>query len=258
MVDKPAAAPLVELVIPCLNEARVLEKSVTTIRGFLHQSFPFPARIVIADNGSEDGTSEIAEELAGKFDDVFSFSLSERGRGRALRKVWTQSSADILAYTDVDISTELEALEKLCRAIWEEGYDIAIGSRLMKDSRVTRGLKREFISRGYNLFLKSVLFTSFSDAQCGFKAVSALVARDLVPQVKDSAWFFDTELLVLAEKLGYRIKDVPVRWVDDDDSRVRIISAAWKNVRGVFCMRWWLWRSRTRVAEARRQRDYVT
>ena len=142
MVDKPAAAPLVELVIPCLNEARVLEKSVTTIRGFLHQSFPFPARIVIADNGSEDGTSEIAEELAGKFDDVFSFSLSERGRGRALRKVWTRSSADILAYTDVDISTELEALEKLCTApSGQEGYDIAIGSRLMKDSRVTRGFE---------------------------------------------------------------------------------------------------------------------
>ena len=169
MVDKPAAAPLVELVIPCLNEARVLEKSVTTIRGFLHQSFPFPARIVIADNGSEDGTSEIAEELAGKFDDVFSFSLSERGRGRALRKVWTRSSADILAYTDVDISTELEALEKLCRAIWEEGYDIAIGSRLMKDSRVTRGLKREFISRGYNLFPK---FGAVSPASATLGAAS--------------------------------------------------------------------------------------
>ena len=189
---------------------------------------------MIADNGSEDGTSEIAEELAGKFDDVFSFSLSERGRGRALRKVWTQSSADILAYTDVDISTELEALEKLCRAIWEEGYDIAIGSRLMKDSRVTRGLKREFISRGYNLFLKSVLFTSFSDAQCGFKAVSALVARDLVPQVKDSAWFSTPSYWCLPRNWAIASRTCRSGGWMTNDSRVRIISAAWKDVRGVF------------------------
>ena len=169
MVDKPATAPLVDLVIPCLNEARVLKKSVTTIRGFLHESFPFLVRVVIANNSSEDGTSETAEELAGKFDDVFSFSLSERGWGRAMCKVWIRSSADILAYTDVDISTELEVLEELCRAIWEEGYDIAIGSRLMKDSRVTRGLKREFISRGYNLFPK---FGAVSPASATLGAAS--------------------------------------------------------------------------------------
>jgi glycosyltransferase involved in cell wall biosynthesis len=211
------------------------------MRAFLADRFPYPWRIVIAENGSTDGTIEVAEALAARHEDTSCVLLGQRGRGRALRVAWTRSKADIVAYTDVDISTELEALEKLCRAIHEEGYDVAVGSRLSPESRVKRGLKREFISRTYNLFIKAVLFTGFVDAQCGFKAVSRRVVNEIVPEVKDQGWFFDTELLVLAEKRGFRIKDVPVQWVDDEDSRVRIVSTAWEDIKGVLRLRRYLW-----------------
>ncbi|MCB9882513.1 MAG: glycosyltransferase family 2 protein [Planctomycetes bacterium] len=247
-------APRVDLVIPVLNEAHVLEQSVATVLSYLRQRFPYPARVVIADNGSRDGTGDIASQLAAREEDVIYHSLTLAGRGRALRKAWLASDADIVAYTDVDLSTELEALETLCRAIHEDGYDVATGSRLMRGSKTTRGFKREVISRGYNLLVKAVLFTRFSDAQCGFKAVSRRAVDVLVPQIVDDGWFFDTELLVRAEKQGFRIKDVPVRWIDDDDSRVKIFKTAWEDVKGVLRLRRWLW-SRAGRAQCRAGRD---
>lgn len=233
--------PQVDLIVPTLNEAHVLRESVEKIRQYLADDFPYPARVVVADNGSDDGTGDIADELAAEHSNVGVVKLNARGRGRALRQAWSESKADIVAYTDVDISTELPALERMCRAIWEDGYDMAVGSRLMRESETTRGPKREAISRIYNLFIKCVLWTHFSDAQCGCKAVSRRVVKDLMPQVVDEEWFFDTELLVLGEKRGYRIKDIPVRWVDDDDSRVRIVSTAWEDIKGVLRLRWSLW-----------------
>ncbi len=247
-----SASPLVDLVVPVLNEAHVLEQSVGRMRAFLGANFPYRWRVTVADNGSTDGTRDVAARLAEQFDDVAFFSLSERGRGRALRHAWSASDADIVAYTDVDLSTELEALEKLCRAIHEDGYEVATGSRLMRESNTTRGPKREFISRCYNLLVKLVLFTRFSDAQCGFKACSRLAVEEVVPQVRDQAWFFDTELLTLAEKQGYPVKDVPVTWVDDDDSRVKIASTAWEDIKGVVRVRGYLWSAAHRQAKARR------
>ncbi len=245
--------PKVDLVIPVLNEAVALEKSVRTVREFLGRTFPYRWQITVADNGSTDGTFEIAQRLAKEHDDVNCFRLEQRGRGRALRHAWTHSDADIVAYTDVDLSTELEALEKLCRAIHEQGFDLGTGSRLSSQSQVTRGPKREFISRCYNLFVKCVLFTHFSDAQCGFKAVSRRVVSEILPQVKDEAWFFDTELLALAEKQGFRIFDQPVRWIDDDDSRVKIISTAWEDIKGVLRVRRFLWSAEFRAAQRARR-----
>ncbi len=244
--------PLVDLVVPVLNEAHVLEGSVVRLREFLGATFPYRWRITVADNGSTDGTLEVAERLAERFDDVVCFRLDQRGRGRALRHAWSASDADIVAYTDVDLSTELEALEKLCRAIHEDGFEVATGSRLMRESRTTRGPKREFISRCYNLLVKLVLQTRFSDAQCGFKACSRRVVQEVVPQVVDQAWFFDTELLTLSEKQGYPVKDVPVTWIDDDDSRVKIVSTAWEDVKGVARVRLYLWGGAHREAKARR------
>ena len=236
--------PLVELVVPTLNEAHTLERSVETIRQYLDQDFPYPARVLIADNGSQDGTGELGDRLAEKYDDVRCLRLNQRGRGRALREAWSQSDADIVAYTDVDISTELPALEKICRAIHENGFHLGTGSRLLPESEVTRGPKREFISRTYNLFVKLILGTKFSDAQCGFKAVTREVAEKVIPQIEDNGWFFDTELLVLAEKQGFKIKDVPVQWIDDDDSRVKIVSTAWDDILGVLRLRRFLWSKR--------------
>jgi glycosyltransferase involved in cell wall biosynthesis len=233
----------IDLVIPVLNEAHVLEKSVTTVRAFLSESMRHDWRVVIVDNGSTDGTDRVAASLAERYDDVAFLHLHQRGRGRALRHAWTTSGADVVCYTDVDLSTELAALPKLVDGILFEGYDVATGSRLLAASKTKRSLKREFISRTYNLMVKAVLRTTFSDAQCGFKAVSRRAVEAIIPHVKDESWFFDTELLTLSEKWGFRIKDVPVLWVEDDDSRVKIVRTAWDDIKGICRVRWYLWRS---------------
>jgi len=238
----------VDLVIPVLNEAHVLEKSVATVRAFLAEQAGWSWRVVIADNGSTDGTDAVAHRLAGQYPEVRLLQLPQRGRGRALRLAWGQSDAAIMAYTDVDLSTELAALPKLVRAIAEEGYDLGTGSRLLPVSKTVRSPKREFISRCYNLMVRAILWTSFSDAQCGFKVVSRRVAQEIIPQIEDQAWFFDTELLVLAEKQGYRIKDLAVEWIEDGDSRVKIFSTAWEDIKGVARLRWTLWRRAFGVA----------
>jgi len=252
-----ASQATVDVVIPVLNEAHVLEKSVEAVRRFLIENLPYQWRVVIVENGSIDGTKEVAERLSAIYPNVGFLHLREKGRGRALRYAWTQSRADIVCYTDVDLSTGLAALPRLVSAIVDEGYDIAIGSRLMKDSHTVRSMQREVISRAYNLFLKAVLFTSFTDAQCGFKAVSREVVDCIIPQIKDQSWFFDTELLVLAEHHGYRIKDIPVIWIEDDDSRVKILRTALEDIKGVFRLRWQLWKekfARAPVAAAKREK----
>jgi glycosyltransferase involved in cell wall biosynthesis len=233
---------LVDVVIPVLNEAHVLEKSVATVREFLSQHLPCRWRVVVVDNGSTDGTDAVARRLSRQYTDVQFIHLPRRGRGRALRHAWTQSDADVMCYTDVDLSTELPALPKMVQAIMVDGFDLATGSRLLPQSRTTRSPKREFISRCYNVFVKAVLWTSFSDAQCGFKAISRNACAVLVPEVEDQSWFFDTELLTLAEKRRFRIADIPVLWIEDDDSRVKIIKTAWDDIKGVFRVRWKLWR----------------
>lgn len=234
--------PRVDVVIPVLNEAHVLEKSTTTVRKFVAGHSDCDWRVVIVDNGSTDGTDRVARELCARFADVQFLQLPMRGRGRALRHAWSQSDADVMCYTDVDLSTELAALPTLVRAVLHEGYDLGTGSRLLPQSATTRSTKREVISRLYNLMVKATLWTSFSDAQCGFKVVSREVVATIVPQVEDQSWFFDTELLVLAEKAGFRLKDLPVRWIEDDDSRVKIFRTAWEDIKGVARLRWKLWR----------------
>lgn len=244
--EQPAAAVAtrvtVDVVIPVLNEAHVLEKSVATVQRFLGEHLHDGWRVVIVDNGSTDGTQDVARRLSDGAASVAFYHLDERGRGRALRHAWTQSHSDVLCYMDVDLSTDLAALPQLVAAIRDEGYDVATGSRLMKTSVTVRSLKREAISRLYNLFVKVVLRTSFSDAQCGFKALSRRAVDRIVPQVRDESWFFDTELLVLAEKQGLRVKDLPVVWIEDDDSRVKIVKTAWDDIKGVARLRWSLWR----------------
>jgi glycosyltransferase involved in cell wall biosynthesis len=225
--------PTVEIAIPVHNEERALEESVRRLHSFCSDSLPWSFRIVIADNASEDGTRAIGEQLAAELDAVAYLRLSEKGRGRALRRVWSRSDADVLAYMDVDLSTGLEALLPLVAPLVSGHSDLAIGSRLARGSRVVRGPKRELISRTYNRLLHLTLRSRFSDAQCGFKAGRAAVVKALLPQVEDQAWFFDTELLVLAERSGLRIHEVPVDWVDDPDSRVDIVRTALDDLRGI-------------------------
>ena len=223
----------VEIVVPVFNEEADLERSVRRLDTFLTAHFPFGAMITIADNASTDGTWHIATSLASQLPRVRAVHLDAKGRGRALQHVWTASEARVVAYMDVDLSTDLKALLPLVAPLLSGHSDVAIGSRLSRSARVVRGPKRELISRSYNMILRTTLRARFSDAQCGFKAMRVECARALLPHVRDTAWFFDTELLVLAERSGLRIAEVPVDWVDDPDSRVDIVSTAMADLRGV-------------------------
>jgi len=234
MTSSKCPAPLVYIVVPVYNEERDLEPSVRRLRTYLDEHLPFSARVTIADNASTDATWQTATRLERELPDVRAFHLDRKGRGRALREAWLASDAAVLAYMDVDLSTGLDALLPLVAPLISGHSDIAIGSRLAPGSHVVRGPKREFISRGYNLLLRTVLRVRFRDAQCGFKAIRSDVAHSLVPNVEDQAWFFDTELLVLAERAGLRIHEVPVDWIDDSDSRVDVTSTAIEDLRGMW------------------------
>ena len=229
----------IDIVIPVLNEESALPHCVVKLFAFTEHHPEWKWRVVIADNGSVDRTPEIAAQLADKYNSLSILRLEERGRGRALKKAWSESDADVRLYMDVDLSTGLEALPSLVTSIVDEGYEVAIGSRLSKGSKVVnRSFKREVTSRGYNILIHLFFpLTKFKDAQCGFKAVSRRVAESLVPLVEDNAWFFDTELLPLAGKAHYAIKEIPVHWEDDPDTRVKIISTAWEDIKGLLRLR---------------------
>jgi glycosyltransferase involved in cell wall biosynthesis len=226
----------VDVVIPVYNEERTLAQSIATLRDFLSKNLSTKWKIVIADNASIDKTWEIAQSLPKQYPDVAAVHIDLKGRGRALRKTWLESKADIVSYMDVDLSTELAAFPKLLQAI-EEGYDIAMGSRLMRESKVKRSFKRELTSRGYNLIIKAMFFNKWADAQCGFKAITNKAAHALVPLIQNQEWFFDTELLILAGKKGYRIKEIPVAWVEDPDTRVKIMKTIREDLAGLLRLR---------------------
>ncbi|MGD0064971.1 MAG: glycosyltransferase [Streptosporangiaceae bacterium] len=225
--------PQVDVVVPVRNEERDLAPSIRRLVTYLRESFPFTARVTIADNGSTDATWAIAAALARELAEVRAVHVELPGRGRALRAIWSESDADVLAYMDVDLSTALNALMPLVAPLLSGHSDLAIGSRLARGSRVVRGPKRELISRSYNMLLRACMGARFSDAQCGFKAIRRDQARALLPLTQDTGWFFDTELLVLAERAGLRIHEVPVDWIDDLDSRVDIMATALGDLRGM-------------------------
>ncbi len=229
----------IDVVVPVYNEEQALPRTIPKLHGFLSEpAFPYSWRIVIADNASVDRTPEVGQRLADEYGDQVEYvRIEAMGRGRALKRTWLESPMEVVSYMDVDLSTDLDAFPALIGAIAEEGYDVAIGSRLAPESRVTRSLKRRVLTRGYNLLIKGMFLTRFGDAQCGFKAVSRQAVQRVVPLIEDNNWFFDTELLILAEKLGYRVKDVPVSWVEDPDTRVKIGGTITEDLRGLLRLR---------------------
>jgi putative flippase GtrA len=222
-----------EVVVPVYNEQDGLATSIRVLHAYLSAEFDVPWLITIADNASVDRTLEIATDLTYELDRVHVIHLDEKGRGRALKRAWLESDARVLAYVDVDLSTDLRGLPPLVAPLLSGHSDLAIGTRLAATSRVSRGGKREFISRCYNFLLRRTMGAQFSDAQCGFKAIRSDVAKQLLPLVEDTGWFFDTELLILAERSGMRIHEIPVDWVDDPDSRVDILATAKEDLRGM-------------------------
>ena len=246
------AAPVIEVVIPVHNEEVALPRAVAALTELL-DTLPWTWRVTVADNASTDGTRLVAHRLAKSDHRIVVSRLEEKGRGRALKRVWEASDADVLVYMDVDLSTDLNALMPLIAPIVSGHSDLAIGTRLTRGARVVRGPRRELISRTYNTLLRGALGARFSDAQCGFKAIRRDVARVLLPMVEDDTWFFDTELLVLAERSGLRIHEVPVDWVDDPDSRVDVVRTALDDLRGVRRLGWGLLTGKVAVDQAREQ-----
>jgi len=227
------------ITLPTYNEELVVKENTLKVADFCQKNLKdFDWQILIADNGSSDRTPNIAEELSRKYRQILFFHIPERGRGYALKKSWSQEYlADIYTYMDIDLATDLNALPLLIKAISEENYDLAIGSRLKKESKIKRSFKREITSRIYNFLLKIFFRPSFLDAQCGFKAISQKVAQEIIPKIKNNNWFFDTELLILAEKMGFKIKEVPVEWVEKRSearkSTVKILATVWEDIKGM-------------------------
>ena len=233
--------PTVDVVIPCYNEVSVLRESVERTLALFDDHPRYTWRLVIADNGSNDGTSELARELEGEHERVRALVLTVKGRGIALREAWLESDADVVSYMDVDLSTELTQLPDLVGMVAEGGYDVVSGSRLARGSQTTRSLKREVISRCYVLIIRAFFpRLRISDAQCGFKAVGRRAVEAVVPGIEDRAWFFDTELLIRAQQAGFRVGELPVRWVEDADTKVHIVSTATEDIRGLVRLRFGL------------------
>ena len=228
----------VDIVIPVYNEEHSLPACIERLVPFCAEALDgYEWRVVVADNGSADGTLGAAQRLVAEHGDRLSvIHLDAKGRGRALKRAWSESGADIRAYMDVDLSTDLGHLCPLVDAV-RDGSAVATGSRLKRGARTTRSVKRETVSRVYNVIIRAAFWSSFTDAQCGFKAVSRRAAEDLLPLVRDNDWFFDTELLLLAERNGYPIADIPVRWEEDPDTRVKVVSTAIADLKGLARLR---------------------
>jgi glycosyltransferase involved in cell wall biosynthesis len=228
--------PQVDVIIPVYNEEQILPKSVAALTGFLREHADYPYRVLITDNASIDRTEQVSRELAEQYPEVEYVRIPRKGRGGALKQVWLESPADFVVYMDVDLSTTLEAFPQMMTRL-QNGSDVVIGSRLMTGADTTRSLKREILSRGYNLLVRLFFGTRFTDAQCGFKGARREAVHRLVPHVEDHKWFFDTELLVLAEKSGHSIGEVPVDWIEDLDTRVRLVQTIWDDMVALFRLR---------------------
>lgn len=225
--------PFVDIVVPVLNEEKILQSSIEALDEYMMENLPYRYQITIADNGSQDNTLKITKNLAQNHQSVRVVRLAERGRGRALKQVWQSSQADILTYMDVDLSTSLDDFLPMIQPLVAGEAGVGIGSRLAKKSKTSRGFKREFISRCYNKIIKLTSQTKFSDAQCGFKAIRRDVAKKFLPRIKDNEWFFDTGLLIKTERAGVSIHEQPVTWIEDTDSRVKIVKTAVDDLKGL-------------------------
>jgi len=225
----------VEITVPVYNEEDELKENVMLLAGFCEKELlQYDWHITIADNASSDNTPVIASTLAKKNANISLLRLEQKGRGRAVKRSWSNSHADFCVYMDLDLSTDLGHLPRLLKEL-QNGYDIAIGSRLAKGATVEgRTIIREVISRTLNFFFIQLLFgTHFTDAQCGFKAVTKNIVENLIPKIQDNSWFFDGELLIVAEKSGYKIYEEPVHWVDNPGSTVRLMTTIFGDIKAM-------------------------
>lgn len=234
----------IEIVLPVFNEAHVLRQSVQRVLEFVSQFSEYQWMLTIAENGSTDSTAEIAAELADDYEAVLAISIDGKGRGRALKHVWRHSPADFSMYMDIDLSTQLSAIPEALAAL-QAGNDLVVGSRFHRDSKVSRGVLRGITSRCYRCMARICLQSRCDDPQCGFKAIRVGTVSTLLDCVQSERWFFDTELLYLAELASMRIATIPITWVEDKDTRVRILPTTRELVFGLIRMR----RSRSKLCK---------
>jgi glycosyltransferase involved in cell wall biosynthesis len=234
--DAQSNRPTALVVLPVCNEEKVLRQSVQTLTAFLREYNNYDWRIVIADNNSQDSTEDIGRAIASENTLVQYIHIPRKGRGIALRTAWGQSDCDFVSYMDIDLSTGLDALIRAVDLL-NEGVDIVVGNRLDKNSKIERCLKREFVSRSYNMAIKIALGTHFRDAHCGFKTGRREIVQKILPYIDDNEWFFDTEFLFYGEKLGYKIVEIPVTWVEDMDTKAKILKDAYDDLRGLYRLR---------------------
>ena len=239
-MQRPSNTTILDVVVPVFNEERRLTPCIETLHAFLQRQFPPGSwRIIIAENGSTDRTPRVADALTARYPGVCVLRRPQPGRGAALTHAWQQSEAALIAYMDVDLSTDLDALPRLVARL-QNGCDVAVGSRLIPGAVIIRSPMREIVSRIYNRMVRGLFRVPLTDAQCGFKAMRRAAIAPLLPHIRASRWFFDTELLLLAHRRGLRVQEVPVRWVEHPDSRVNLSST-------ILQMAWGLLRLRCRV-----------
>lgn len=232
----------INITIPCYNEEKILKENAIILFNFLNKNIIEDQwQIIIADNNSTDNTEEIAKELEDRFKQIKYFFIPQKGKGLAIQSGWKNFDADIYIFMDADLAVDLEALPKLISAIKEEHYDIAIGSRFHKQSVVKRSIARKIISRIYKAIKKIITNSDIMDLPCGFKAVNKEIITKVLPQIKNSDWFFDSEFVILSESYGYKIKEIPVKWKDirenGDKSRVRTISLGFNYIKNLIALR---------------------
>jgi glycosyltransferase involved in cell wall biosynthesis len=218
-LDKPVQ---ISVVFPAYNEAEYLEVAVERVTQTL-EDFTHSFEIVIAEDGSTDGTAERAEEIALRFSHVKRIHMERRlGRGTALGNAFRQCNGDVFVYMDLDLATDLKYLKPLVEAITVENYDLCLGSRNLPESKVKRTLVRSIASKSYNFIVRLVLGSKISDHQCGFKAFKRETLIETMKEVHATHWFWDTEILIEAVHNGYKIKEIPVEWKSRSKTKVNL------------------------------------
>ncbi len=224
---------MLSIILPAYNEAKRIESAVERIMEFMNSNFQ-DFEIIIAEDGSTDGTDKVAEKLAEKYGFVRHLHSDERlGRGKALNNAIKRSEYEFVIYMDVDLSTDLKHVNDIYEAL-KAGYDIAVGSRLLKSSRAKRPFTRDLSSRVYNFLVRALLKSGIHDHQCGFKGFRKSRIADILDSIADNHWFWDTELLVLAQRKGLKIKEIPVTWEHGGESKVSILNDSIYMLRNIF------------------------
>lgn len=226
----------IEITIPVLNEEETIKEKISEMIDYVVKNLSNRnIKFIIADNGSTDMTEEYSQELIKKYKNLKYIKLPEKGVGLALKASWSSSEADYVGYMDLDIATDLSALKDVVLEM-DKGSEIINGSRLLKKSEViNRTFIREFTSRMFNFLLKVILKVKFTDGMCGFKFFKRKTIQSLINTGIDTkGWFFSTEILVKGYWKGIEIKEIPVKWTDDRNSKVKIISLSLNYLKNIF------------------------